>query len=80
MESTVAAPWNSRRMPRMPSNSARGEAAIAEQVIVEEVEMPSGQPLDLEERGVDPLRVERSAAGEEGVLVAEVAVLRDSRG
>ena len=38
--------------------------------------MPARQPLDLGERVVDALRVERSAALEERVLVAEVAVLR----
>ena len=54
----------------------RGEAAVAEQVIVEEVEMAARQPLDLGERVVDPLGVERAAAVEERVLVAEVAVLR----
>ena len=54
----------------------RGEAAIAEQVIVEKVEMPARQPLDLRERGVDGLRVERPAAFEERLLVAEVADVR----
>ena len=39
----------------------RGEAAVAEQVIVEKVEMTAGQPLDLGERRVDGLRVERLA-------------------
>src|SRR6476660_1266147 len=37
--------------------------------------MPARQPVDFRERVVDPLRVERASAGEEGVLVAEVAVL-----
>jgi hypothetical protein len=54
----------------------RGEAAIAEQVVVEKVEMPARQPRDLRQRIVDALRVERSAAGEERVLVAEVTMLR----
>ena len=63
-------------MPRMPSKSAVGEAPIAEQVIVEEVEMAARQPIDLGERVVDALRVEGLAALEERVLVAEVAVLR----
>ena len=63
-------------MPRMPVEQRGGEAAIAEQVIVEEVEMAAGQPRDLRERVVHPLRVERSPAFEERVLVAEVAVLR----
>ena len=51
------------------------EAAIAEQVIVEEVEVAARQPRDLGERIVDALRVEGAAACEERVLVAEVAVL-----
>ena len=76
IESTVAAPWNSRPMPRMPSKSAAAKRAIAEQVIVEEVQMPARQPIDLGERVVHALGVEGSAALEERVLVAEVAVLR----
>ena len=46
----------------MPSNSARAKRAIAEQMIVEEIEMAAGQPRDLGERVVDALGVERSAA------------------
>ena len=52
------------------------EAPVAEQMVVEEIEMASGQPRDFGERVVHALGVERSAAGEERVLVAEVAVLR----
>ena len=54
----------------------RGEAAIAEQVIVEEVQMTAGQALDLGERVVHGLRVEGSPAFEERFLVAEVAHVR----
>ena len=72
----MAAPWNSRFIPRMPSKSARAEAAVAEQVVVEKVEVTPRQPRDLGQRVVDALRVERSAAGKERVLVAEVAMLR----
>ena len=60
----------------MPVEQRRGEAAVAEQMIVEEIEMAPGQARDLGERVVHALRVERSAALEERVLVAEVAVLR----
>ena len=52
MEFTVLAPWNTRPMPRMPSKSASAKRAVAEQMVVEEVEVPAGQPLDLGERGV----------------------------
>ncbi len=67
-------------MPRIPSKSADGKATIAEQMIVEEVEMPARQPIDLGERVVHSLGVERPAAFEERVLVAEVAVLRTPAG
>ena len=60
----------------MPSNSAAGELAVAEQVVVQEIEMPPGQPLDLGQRRIDGLRVERSAAFEERLLVTEVADVR----
>ena len=76
IESTVAAPWNTRPMPRMPREQLAREAAVAEQVIVEEVQVPSRQARDLGERIVDALRVERSPALEERVLVAERAVVR----
>ncbi len=54
----------------------RREAAIAEQVIVEEVEMASGQAVDLGQGSVHGSRVERPPALEEGLLVAEVADVR----
>ncbi len=60
----------------MPSNSVAGKPHVPQQVVVEEIEMSSGQPVDLSQRVVHPLRVERPAALEERVLVAEVAVLR----
>jgi hypothetical protein len=56
------------------------EAAIAEEVIVEEVQMPARQPIDFRQRIVDALRVERAPAGEERILVAEVAMLRTAAG
>src|SRR6185503_8263878 len=55
--------------------SAR-EARIAEQMVVEEIEVAPGQPRDFGQRGVDALRVEGSPALEERILVAEVAVHR----
>ena len=54
----------------------RGEAAIAEQVIVEEVQVTAGQALDLGQRRIDGLRVEGPPAFEERLLVAEVAHVR----
>jgi hypothetical protein len=48
-------------------------------MIVEEIEMASRQARDFGERIVHALRVERSTALEEGVLVAEVAMLRHPR-
>src|SRR5262249_34953532 len=56
------------------------ELLIAEQVVVEEVEVTAGKPGDFRERGVDTLGVERPTAREEGVLVAEVAVHRAAAG
>ena len=50
-----------------------GELALAEDVVVEEVEMATGQGVDLGQGVVDLLGVEASSAGEERVLVAEVA-------
>ena len=52
------------------------EPAVAEQVIVEEIEMPARQPRDFGQRIVDALRVKRSPAFEERVLVTERAVVR----
>src|SRR5262249_61723341 len=56
----------------------RGEARVAKKMIVEKVEVSSRQPVDLGQRIVDALCVERAAALKERVLVAEVAVLRAS--
>jgi hypothetical protein len=63
-------------MPFIPLNSARAKRGSPSRWFVEEVEVPARQARDLGERGVHALRVERSAAAEERVLVAEVAVLR----
>src|SRR5260370_24706163 len=49
-------------------------------MIVEEVEMTSGQPLDLGQRILHPLRVESPASLKEGILVAEVTMLRTPAG
>ena len=54
----------------------RCESAVAKQVIVEKVQVAPRQSVDLGERVVHALRVERSPTVEEGVLVAEVAMLR----
>ena len=54
--------------------SAR-EALVAEQVIIEEVQMPAGQPGDLGQCIVHALGVEAAPALEKGILVAEVTVL-----
>jgi hypothetical protein len=45
-------------------------------VVVEEVEVTAGKALDLGERLVHALRVEAAPALEEGVSVAEVAMVR----
>jgi len=52
------------------------EPLVAEQMIVQEVQMTAGQAFDLGQRRVDTLRVERSTSRKECVLVAEVAMLR----
>src|SRR5512132_940887 len=44
-------------------------------MVIEEVQVPAGEAVDLRERLVDRLRVERAASLVEGVLVAEVAVV-----
>src|SRR5688572_15399594 len=49
---------------------------IAEQVIVEKVEMPPGQPADLRQRRIHLLGVEAAPAFEKRVLVAERAMVR----
>ena len=53
-----------------------GETFVAEQMVVEEVQVLAREAVDLGERPVDRLRVERAAALVEGILVAEVAVVR----
>ena len=53
-----------------------GETGMPKQMIVEEVEMATRQALDLGQRLVHLLRVERAPAREETVLVAEGAVVR----
>ena len=50
---TVPAACHRRPIPRMPSKSAVGEARVAEEVVVEEVEVAARQALDLGERVVD---------------------------
>src|SRR4051794_35781145 len=50
-----------------------GEAGVAEQVVVEEVQVAARQPVDLGQGRVDRLGVEGLAALEERLLVAEVA-------
>ena len=54
------------------------EFRVAEKVVVKKVEVTARQPIDLRERVVYALGVERSATVEERVLVAEVAMLRTS--
>ncbi len=58
----------------------RGESHVAEQVVVEKVQVPARQSIDFGEGVVHPLGIEGSAALEERVLVAEVAVLRTAAG
>ena len=53
-----------------------GERRAAEEVVVEEVEVAAGEAVDLGESIVDRLHVERPAAAEERLLVAEVAEVR----
>ena len=50
-----------------------GERRAAEEVVVKKVEVAARQAVDLGERLVHALQVERLAAAEEGLLVAEVA-------
>ena len=63
-----------------PVEQGCGEARRAEQVVVEEIHVPSGQAVDLGERGVDRLSVEGVSALEERLLVAEVADVRAAAG
>jgi hypothetical protein len=73
---------NGRGALEQPAHAAhaveqrRGKTAIAEQMVVKEVQMAPRQPLDLGQRIFDALGVERSPAGKEAVLVAKVAMLR----
>ena len=77
IESTVAAPWKTRPMPRMPVNSSRAKRPLAEQVIVEKIQMPARQAIDLGERRHRRAACRTTApAFEERVLVAERAVVR----
>ena len=59
-----------------PVEQRGGEARVAEQVVVQEVQVAAGQAVDLGQRLVDRAGVERLAAGEEGLLVAEIAGVR----
>src|SRR5947209_3414759 len=62
--------------PAQAGEERLGETAVAEEVIVEEVQVPARQALHLRERPVDLERVEGAAALVERVLVTEVAVMR----
>src|ERR1700752_4181838 len=53
---------------------------VAEQMVIEKVEMAPGESIDFGECLVDALRVKSATALEECVLVAEVAVLRTAAG
>lgn len=53
-----------------------GEPWIAEQVVVEEVEVPTGQRFDVGQRVLDALGVEADTVAEESRHVAEVAAVR----
>ena len=61
--------------PAHPVEQGGREPRVAEQVVVEEVDVPAGHPVDLRQRPVDRLRVERDPACVERVLVAEVAMV-----
>ena len=54
----------------------RREPPVAEQVVIEKVQVTARKTIDLGERGVDRLGVEGLAAFEERFLVAEVAHVR----
>ena len=58
----------------------RGKAAVAEQMVVEEVEVAAGEAVDLGQGVVHALRIEGAAALEERLLVAEVADVRTAAG
>ncbi len=75
----------SRRLPHAASpahagEQVAGEPLVRQQVVVEEVEVPSPQGIDLSQRAVDGHRVEGLPADVEGVLVAEVAGVRATAG
>jgi hypothetical protein len=53
---------------------------VAEQVVVQEVQVAAGQPLDLGQHLVHGSGVERLTTLVEGVLVAELAVVRAATG
>ena len=57
----------------------RREAPVAEEMVVEEVEMAARQTVDLGERRIDRLGVERTAPFEERLLVTEVTDVRAAR-
>jgi hypothetical protein len=71
----------SSRLPQ-PSHAAhaieqrRREPPVAEQVVIEKVQVTARKTIDLGQRGVDRLGVEGLAAFEERFLVAEVAHVR----
>src|SRR6185436_15424135 len=56
------------------------EAFVAQEVIVEEIEVPTRQAIDLAQRIVHGLGVEPPTAGEEGVAITEVAGVRAPAG
>jgi hypothetical protein len=69
--------------PSHPSHAGEqlsGEAPVAEQVVVQEVQMPAGQAVHLGQRIVHGLGVEGPAALEECFLVTEVAGVRTAAG
>ena len=55
------------------------EVTIAEEMVVEEVQMTARQAFDFRESFVDTLRVKAAAALEKGILVAEVTMLGQPR-
>ena len=73
---TVPAACQSLRHAAHAVEERRRESPIAEEVVVEEVQMAARQALDLRERGINRLRVEAPSAFEERFLVAEVADMR----
>src|SRR5262245_58647015 len=49
---------------------------ISEEVIIKEVKMPAGKPLDFSESGIYGLCIKGAAASEERFLITEVAHIR----